>query len=544
YMAPEQVEGGREITPRTDVHALGVLLYEILTGRPPHVGESIPEVYAKISREDAIPPRAVDVSLPWELDAVTLKALEKDPSRRYPTAAAFADDVARFLAGEPVSARPVSGPGRLWRRARKRPAALAASVLTLLLAVGVAAMLLGQRRSEDERAALRDLESARPSLEKARSAQYTDAIEPARMLGSLDEARGLIDAALSRAPELPLGWYLRGEEQELRGDYARAQECFGRAVERDPRLGPARYHLGRVLLYRAYVASLDFWPDQRALRRAEAEQMAWQAIREIQAAQGSGFDNDLQREIASAMLAYLRGEKDTVRRISRDAIERFGRKEGVEEFHWLLGLVLESKAEQQKAFDEALALRPKFALALYSRASARDRDGALEDYDRVLSISPGFAEAYLNRGSTRWAKGDARGAYEDFDRLVRSGELLPGAYNGRGRTVLELMNDPDRALPDLDEAIRLRPEGYVLPYIARAKARLLKKDYDGAIADATKAISISAWSDPFHTRGVAKLARGDRDGAAADLEVALQKGPADGPVREQIMKDLGRARRK
>src|SRR6185295_19755584 len=57
YMAPEQVEGGREVTIRTDVHALGVLLYELLTGRPPHVGESIPEVYAKISREDPVPPR-------------------------------------------------------------------------------------------------------------------------------------------------------------------------------------------------------------------------------------------------------------------------------------------------------------------------------------------------------------------------------------------------------------------------------------------------------------------------------------------------------
>jgi len=243
------------------------------------------------------------------------------------------------------------------------------------------------------------------------------------------------------------------------------------------------------------------------------------------------------------MLAYLRGAKGEVRRICGDAIARFGKKEGVEEFHWLLGLVQDSKEAQIRAFDQALLLRPKFPLALYSRASARDRDGAIQDYDRVIAISPGFAEAYLNRGSARWAKGDAQGAAADFDELIRRGVLLPGAYNGRGRTSLELLNDPDRALPDLDEAIRLRPEGYVLPYIARSRARLLKKDYDGAIADATKAISISAWSEPFYTRGAARLGKGDLAGAKADFDEALRKGPPDGPYRREIVEALERAKR-
>jgi tetratricopeptide (TPR) repeat protein len=314
-------------------------------------------------------------------------------------------------------------------------------------------------------------------------------------------------------------------------------------VDLDPGFGPARYHLGRVLLWRAYGASLSFWKDERELRRAEGEQLARQGIREIEAAQGSGFDNDLQREIAAAMLAYLRGATDDVRRICGEGILRFGKKEGVEEFHWLLGLVQDSKEAQIRSFDQALLLRPKFPLALYSRASARDRDGAIEDYDRAIAISPGFVEAYLNRGSTLWSKGDAKGATADFDELIRRGALLPGAYNGRGRTALELLKDPDRALPDLDEAIRLRPEGYVLPYIARSRARLLKKDYDGAIADATKAISISSWSEPFVTRGLARLAKGDRAAARADLEAALRGTPADDPARREIIEALERATR-
>ena len=544
YMAPEQVEGGREVTVRTDVYALGALLYEVLTGRPPHVGDSIPEVYAAISRGDAAPPRRLDPTVPWELEAIALKSLEKDSTRRYATAEAFAEDLRRYLAGEPVSVRPVSGAVLAWRWMKRRRAAIFAVVPMVLLLWVLVAVLHGMRLREAEDAARRDLEAARPTLEKARAAQYTAAIDPAAMQKLLDDAQAIIGSAVQRAPEQPLGWYLLGETQELRGDYARAQDCFSRAVQWDARFGPARFRLGRVLLYRAYVANLAFWPDEREVRRAEAEQLARQGIQEITAAQGSGFDNELQGEVAAAMLAYLRNDKSTVRRICSEGIVRFGKKEGVEEFHWLIGLVLDAKPEQLAAFDEALKLRPKFPLALYSRASVRDRDVSIEDYDLLIAVSPGFSEAYLNRGSAKWAKKDAAGAYADFDLLVKRKELLAGAYNGRGRTLLELMNDPDRALPDLDEAIRLRPEGYVLPYIARAKAQLLLKNYAAAISDATKAIAISAWSEPFHTRGRARLASGDKAGALKDLEEALRRNPDEGPVREEIVKDLVRARQK
>jgi tetratricopeptide (TPR) repeat protein len=346
--------------------------------------------------------------------------------------------------------------------------------------------------------------------------------------------------AIELAPSLALGHYRRGEARELRGDYLGAEECFARAASLDPRFGPARYRLGRVLLWRAYGASINIWLDEVAARRAEAEQFVQQAIREIEAAQESGFDNDLHREIASAMLAYLRSEKEKVHEICRAGIDRFGKKEGVEEFHWLLALVLKSPAAQQKALDDALSLRPKFPQALYSRAQLRHNEG-IEDYTRAIAVSPGFAEAYLMRGSARFGRGEAKEAYED---LIKAGIQLAGAYNGRGRTLLELMNDPDRAMPDLDEAIRLRPEGYVLPYIARAKARLMKKNYDAAIADATKAISISAWPEPFHTRGLAKLEKGDRAGALADLDNALRRINQNAPYYQDLLKAIARAKQK
>jgi ferric-dicitrate binding protein FerR (iron transport regulator) len=141
-MSPEQVRGHPDdITPRTDVYALGAILYELLAGRPPHEGETLPEVYRKIQEEDPAPAPAAG-----GLETVALTALAKEPARRYPTAAEFAEDLRRALDGEPVSARPEGRVARLWRRARRyRRLAL---VVAAAVAVGVAAGILAPRSRE------------------------------------------------------------------------------------------------------------------------------------------------------------------------------------------------------------------------------------------------------------------------------------------------------------------------------------------------------------------------------------------------------------
>jgi predicted Ser/Thr protein kinase len=136
YMAPEQVGGRRgDVSPRTDVWALGVLLYELLTGRPPFAGDSGTEVMQQILTGEPIRPRALRRGLSRDLETVVLKCLEKDPARRHASAQALADDLRRFLGGEPVLARPASWPRRAWRAARRRASRFVAAAVLLLVAL-------------------------------------------------------------------------------------------------------------------------------------------------------------------------------------------------------------------------------------------------------------------------------------------------------------------------------------------------------------------------------------------------------------------------
>jgi hypothetical protein len=105
YMAPEQAAGRKDIGPAVDVYALGAILYECLTGRPPFQAATPLDTIIQVLADDPTPPRQLAPSIPPDLEAVCLKCLDKDPRRRYPGAAALAEDLARFLDGEPVIAR-------------------------------------------------------------------------------------------------------------------------------------------------------------------------------------------------------------------------------------------------------------------------------------------------------------------------------------------------------------------------------------------------------------------------------------------------------
>jgi WD40 repeat protein len=152
YMAPEQI-GGRA-GPAADVYALGAILYEALTGRPPFHGQTVLDTLEQVRLHEPVPPSRLLPKVPRDLETVCLKCLEKDPARRYATAGHLAEDLRRFLEDRPVEARRTPWPERAWRRCRRNPGvALASAAAVMLLAATALVSTLAALRLNDERKA-------------------------------------------------------------------------------------------------------------------------------------------------------------------------------------------------------------------------------------------------------------------------------------------------------------------------------------------------------------------------------------------------------
>jgi WD40 repeat protein len=143
YMAPEQADGRhREVSPAVDTYALGAILYELLTGRPPFLGAGVLDTLSQVRTQDPVPPRRLQPRVPRDLETIALTCLHKNPARRYASVGALADDLRGFLEGRPIAARPTGPLERLVKWGRRRPAAAAAvgvsvAALAVVLAGGV-----------------------------------------------------------------------------------------------------------------------------------------------------------------------------------------------------------------------------------------------------------------------------------------------------------------------------------------------------------------------------------------------------------------------
>jgi WD40 repeat protein len=184
YMAPEQAEGKKEVGPAADTYALGAILYELLTGRPPFKAATPLDTILQVVADEPVPPGRLNRQVPRDLETVCLLCLHKDPKRRYGSAGELADDLARFRRGEPVRARPVGRAERAVKWVRRRPVVAGLlAVVVLLTAAGVGGVGWAYRQAVQERGIARD------ERDKAQTAQANALSEKDRADRRAEESR-------------------------------------------------------------------------------------------------------------------------------------------------------------------------------------------------------------------------------------------------------------------------------------------------------------------------------------------------------------------
>jgi WD40 repeat protein len=143
YMPPEQAGSSKRLTTAADVYSLGAVLYECLTGRAPFGGPSPLETVLAVLEKDPSAPRSLDPKIDRDLETISLKCLQKDPARRYGSAEALAEDLQRWLAGEPIHARPVGTAERIVKWVKRRPAAAGLIGVSAAAAIALVTVIVG-----------------------------------------------------------------------------------------------------------------------------------------------------------------------------------------------------------------------------------------------------------------------------------------------------------------------------------------------------------------------------------------------------------------
>jgi WD40 repeat protein/serine/threonine protein kinase len=212
YMAPEQARGKtKQVTTAADIYSLGAILYELLTGRPPFVAETPLELLDLVREAEPPAPRTLRPEVDRDLETICLKCLRKEPEGRYGSAESLAEDLERWLEGEPILARPVAPWERLWLWSRRKPAvaSLAAAVAVLVVATAVVSTLMSFRIAAARDSARQQAEENRQRLVRLNVANGVQLLEAGDYVSALpwlgealrlDSARGSVNGIANSLP--------------------------------------------------------------------------------------------------------------------------------------------------------------------------------------------------------------------------------------------------------------------------------------------------------------------------------------------------------
>ncbi len=464
YLSPEQATGRADrVDRRTDVYALGTLLYECLTGTPPFRGDMPLDLLRRIAEEEPVPPSRLAPGIPRDLQTIVLKALEKEPARRYDSARALGEDLRRFLDGDPILARRPSWIYRAGKVLRKNR--LAAATLTLLVLAtgyGVATALNARSQVRFAQQLALDVERLNGRIFQVRSLPRHNAgpelLELREELARLQAETGRQGRWAQGPARLALGrgYLALGDLEKARTEL----EAARRAAPRDPEAAQA---LGTTLA-RLYVAELEGLSGQalEERRRDLESSLRAPALALLGEAQGRSLEGSAYAE---GLLALVQGRYD-------EALRRAAEAQATQPWFpepWML----EAEVRRQMASGELAAGRRERALAQMDREgaaldAAQDRarsapEPLVEEAQRRLALlSLRLAQGSATAADRDWALEPAKAALEVDPDSWRARSFMTAIHRRWATTLASRGEDPtpelDAAAREAEAALKLRPQ--------------------------------------------------------------------------------------